>query len=183
MKQMKNRDTRKKHNRRYLLLAVFFLFILVAAAVLVCPKAIKRGALYGPYRIAKIFDGDTISVVIDNTETTIRMIGIDTPESVNRDQSQNTPEGLEVSLWVHDYLKGRKVWLEYDEQRYDRYGRTLAYIWLDEKETMLEDILLNNGMATALSIEPNLRYSSHFSELEQQAKREKAGFWESGFFQ
>ncbi len=183
MKRMKNRDTRKTHNRRFLLPAVVFLIFLVTAAFLLYPKTTKRGVLCGPYRISKVFDGDTISVVIRNKETTIRMIGIDTPESVNRDQSLNTPEGLEVSLWVHNYLKGRKVWLEYDEQRYDRYGRTLAYIWLDEGETMLEDILLKNGMATALAIEPNLRYSSHFSELEHQAKQEKAGFWESGFFQ
>ena len=162
---------------------MIILVVLITAGILLYPKKAHQEALEGPYRVAKVFDGDTISVIIDKNETTIRMIGIDTPESVNRDQSKNTPEGLEVSLWLHEYMNGRKVWLEYDEQRYDRYGRTLAYVWLDEGETMLEDILLRNGMALTLAVEPNLRYSTRFSELERQAKREDTGFWNSGFFQ
>ena len=181
---MKYKKTRTKHKRALtlILIAILLLLLAAAAAVLLFTKRTKQGPLEGPCRVLKVYDGDTISVLIGNTETTIRMIGIDTPESVNRDQSKNTPEGMEVSLWLHDCLEGRKVWLEYDEQREDRYGRTLAYVWLDEGETMLEDVLLKNGMALTLPIEPNLRYSSRFSELERQAKREKAGFWGSGFF-
>ncbi len=181
---MKYKKSPKRQNRILkLILPVILLFLLAAAAILLYPKRTKQGPLDGPYRVVKVYDGDTISVLIDKHETTIRMIGIDTPESVNRDQSKNTPEGMEVSLWLHEYLEGRKVWLEFDEQRTDRYGRTLAYVWLNEGETMLEDVLLKNGMAITLSIEPNQRYSSRFSELERQAKRESAGFWGSGFFQ
>ncbi len=187
---------RRKRNRkrRVVLLTIILLIFLLFAFLLLFPNVGKAllgkiyarkaesGPLEGPYPVAYIYDGDTLAVMIDSKEVTIRMIGIDTPESVNRDQSKNTPEGMEVSLWLHDHLNGRKVWLEYDEQRYDRYGRDLAYVWLDEGETMVEDELIRMGMALTLPMEPNIRYSSRFGELERQAKNDKAGFWGTGFF-
>lgn len=140
------------------------------------------GSLEGPYSVAYVYDGDTIAVLIDNEEVTVRMIGIDTPESVNRDSSKNTPEGMEASLWLHDRLKGRMVLLEYNEQLTDRYGRRLAYIWLEDEQTMLEEELLKNGLAVTLTIEPNVRYGARFSKIEQEARTAKVGFWGTGFF-
>lgn len=184
----------RNRKRRVALLTLILFIILFCAFLLLFPNVGKAllgkilakkaapGPLEGPYPVAYVYDGDTLAVMIDSKEVTVRMIGIDTPESVNRDQSKNTPEGMEVSLWLHDHLNGRKVWLEYDEQRYDRYGRDLAYVWLDEGETMIEDLLLKNGMALTLPMEPNVRYSTRFDELERQARNGKSGFWGTGFF-
>ena len=167
-----------------LLCAFFLLFPNIGKALVrnIFTGKTASGAMEGPYPVAYVFDGDTIAVLKDNKEVTVRMIGIDTPESVNRDQSKNTSEGLEASLWLHERLKGRQIYLEYDEQRMDRYGRDLAYVWLEDGKTLMEDELLMNGMAVTLPMEPNTRYSKHFADMEQQAKKEKAGFWGTGFF-
>lgn len=193
---MKIRIRQKKQR-----MGLWLRLLLISAAVLLCMgilllavfRNISIGQIFknkttpaqleGPYPVTYIYDGDTIAVLKDNNEIAVRLIGIDAPESVNHDQSKNTPEGLEVSLWLHDQLNGCKVWLEYDEQRTDRYGRDLAYVWLDEGKTMLEEELIRNGMALTLSIEPNTRYAIRFNELEKQAKKDKSGFWGSGFFQ
>ena len=192
---MRRKLNRKKLNKKLPVFVITLLCLLfLIAAILVFLNPIRRlldhlfphkpvpDSLEGPYDIAYVYDGDTISVLIGKEEVTVRMIGIDTPESVNRDQSKNTPEGMEASLWLHEYLKGRRVWLEYDEQRIDRYGRTLAYVWLDEGDTMLEDEILKAGMAVTLQMDPNGRYSLRFEELEKQAKKEKSGFWGTGFY-
>ena len=192
---MRSRLYRKKLNKKLLIFLIIFLSILLLIAIIlvfqrplrrlwdqVFPRETVPDTLEGPYDIAYVYDGDTISVLIGKEEVTVRMIGIDTPESVNRDKSKNTPEGMEASLWLHDYLKGRSVWLEYDEQRTDRYGRVLAYVWLDEGNTMLEDEILKNGLAVTLQMDPNNRWSLHFEDLEKQAKKENAGFWGTGFF-
>ena len=186
---------RKKSRRlRTALLISSCLIILLCSFFLLFPgigKALVRsifsgrtvpGPLEGPYPVVYVFDGDTIAVTIEGKEVTVRMIGIDTPESVNRDQSRNSPEGLEASLWLHSRLKGRQVFLEYDEQRTDRYGRDLVYVWLEDGVTMIEDELLKNGMAVTLPMEPNTRYSVRFAEIERQAVKENAGFWGTGFF-
>ena len=188
------RKRKKNRKHRTALLLMISVLILLCTVFVLFPntgKALVRriftgktvpGPMEGPYRVAYVFDGDTIAVLKDNNEVTVRMIGIDTPESVNRDKSKNTPEGLEVSLWLHERLKGSQVYLEYDEQRSDRYGRDLAYVWLEDGETLMEDELLKNGMAVTLPMEPNLRYSDRFADIEQQARKEKAGFWGTGFF-
>ena len=153
------RKRKKNKKRRIKQLIIISPIVLLCAFFLLFPnigKVLVRniftgktasGAMEGPYPVAYVFDGDTIAVLKDNKEVTVRMIGIDTPESVNRDQSKNTPEGLEASLWLHERLKGRQIYLEYDEQRIDRYGRDLAYVWLEDGKTLMEDELLKNGMA------------------------------------
>ena len=144
-------------------------------------KELEPGTFAGPYTVVYVTDGDTLILSIDGKETTVRMIGIDAPESVHRDKSKNTPEGAEASRWLKELVTGKKVRLEYDERQFDRYGRILAYVWLEDG-TMLEDRLLREGLALASPMEPNERYTKHFEETEKEAKQEKAGFWGTGFF-
>ena len=67
------------------------------------------------------------------------------------------------------------MYLEYDRERTDSYGRTLAYVWLDHK--MVEKTLLENGMAKVLTIQPNTRYAAQFVQIQQQAKEDDIGIW------
>lgn len=147
------------------------------------PFAVEK-ELHGPYTILHIKDGDTIDVDLDGSETTLRFIGLDTPESVNPDESLNCEEGRIASQFTKDYLADQEVvWIEYDEELNDDYGRTLAYIYLDEDgQTMYQDILLENGMAHCLRIPPNTKYSNHFAEIELIAKMKGKGFWEYDFW-
>lgn len=133
--------------------------------------------LHGLYDVVRVVDGDTIVVRIDGTDTKIRLIGVDTPESVNPDPSKNSENGKIASEWTTQLLTGTQVYLEYDIESTDKYGRTLAYVYLSDKVTMVEEELLRNGMAEVMTIEPNSKYALLFEKLEAEARENKVGFW------
>lgn len=133
-------------------------------------------------------DGDTIVVRKDGAEVTVRLIGVDTPESVAWDDyldatgKQNTPEGKEASAAVKALLKeGMSLWLEYDVSPTDKYGRELAYVRLPGGQ-MLQDWLLERGYARTATVQPNVKYADHFAEVQAAAAAAKKGFW-GGFFE
>ncbi|MBQ9662573.1 MAG: thermonuclease family protein [Oscillospiraceae bacterium] len=133
------------------------------------------------YEVIRVIDGDTLLVRIEGEEVSVRLIGVDAPESVHPDESRNTPEGTVASDWMKNYMADRRqVALEYDEELLDHFGRTLAYVYVGD--TLLEDELLRAGMAVTLVMEPNTRYQLHFAEVEREAKASAAGFWGTGFF-
>ncbi len=138
--------------------------------------------LCGPYKVKKVVDGDTIRVMIDGKETKVRFIGINTPESVHNDESKNTDEGKQASDWVKELLTDSEVYLEYDVSRADKYDRTLAYVYLDDGETMVQRLLLEEGLATTTESFENVKYKDEFKSLMKEAKANKAGFWGTGFF-
>lgn len=131
--------------------------------------------------VIAVIDGDTLLISVFGTETTVRLIGVDAPESVHRNKEKNTPEGQQASLWLKRFLEGKRVTLEYDRELKDQYGRTLAYVYADGM--MLEDLLLMSGMARTMTMEPNTRYQHHFELLEKQAREGGSGFWGTGFFE
>lgn len=133
--------------------------------------------LYGAYKVVRVVDGDTFVVDIDGTETKIRLIGIDTPESVHTDESRNTEEGIVASDFTKALLKDESVYLEYDVSTTDKYGRTLAYAYLSDGETMINALLLSEGMAQVFTVQPNCKYADMFLELENNARNNGVGFW------
>lgn len=135
----------------------------------------------GPYLVERVVDGDTIICDIDGEKVKVRMIGINTPESVAEDESRNCEEGVIASDYTKELLDGEKVFLEYDEEKLDQYDRTLAYVYLSDGE-MIESLLLEKGYATTMYREPNTKYADLFSELMKKAKNNKEGFWGTGFY-
>ena len=129
--------------------------------------------LEGPYDVERVVDGDTLIVDIDGQRTRVRLIGINTPESVAQEEERNTEEGVIASDYVKTLMDeaGYEVWLEYDNELYDQYDRTLAYVYIDyEGEViMLERILLEEGYAEAVVFGTNDRYYEEFCELEAEA--------------
>ena len=110
----------------------------------------------------RVVDGDTIVVILDNEEQTVRLIGINAPESVHPDESRNTPEGQAASDYVSELMDGvDEVYLEFDQEKYDSYDRLLAYVfYFDGDELiMLNKRILDAGYADPLIIAPNTRYS------------------------
>lgn len=146
------------------------------------PDEAANPCLYGPYAVVRVVDGDTAIINIEGEEKRVRFIGIDTPESVNPDETKNTEEGKIASQYTKDLLTGQNVYLEYDVTAEDDYGRTLAYVYLDDGITMVEDLILMNGMATTLTIQPNIKYADHFYALQVEAREAGIGFWETEFF-
>lgn len=126
--------------------------------------------------VKRVVDGDTFIINIDGKDERVRLIGVDTPESVNPDESKNTPEGEEASNITKKLVpENTVVWLEYDKDRTDDYGRTLAYLWLTDKfenvtsdnmdKYMLNAKLLKIGTAKPMFISPNLKYEPEFVEI------------------
>ena len=141
--------------------------------------------LHGPYQVTYVIDGDTFMTTIEGKETKIRLIGIDTPESVNEvNPEKNCEEGRLASAYTKDLLTGKNVWVEYDLNKTDEYDRTLAYVYLDEGGAdMIQERLLADGMANVMQIGANIKYSVRFRMLKMQAQMQKKGFWEEGFWE
>lgn len=130
-------------------------------------------------------DGDTYVIKLDSSgqEITVRLIGVDTPESVAPDDyyKDNTAEGKDVSAIVKSKLhEGDRLTIEYDVQTEDKYGRTLAYLYTEDGK-MIQDWLLENGYAQTMTIQPNSKYAEHFAEVQHTAAKNKVGLW-NGYF-
>ena len=132
--------------------------------------------LQGAYSVVRTIDGDTIIVNIAGEDTRIRLIGVDAPEN-------DTAEGQEVTEFVRGILAGSSVYLEYEAPRLDRFGRTRAYVYLNDGTTMLNALLLERGYATVMTLHRNARHSSDFYALEATARQNGVGLWGSGVFE
>ena len=140
-----------------------------------------EAALNGPYSVVYVIDGDTVIVDMGGTEVKIRLIGMNTPESCHPDESKNCEEGRIASNFTANLLNGQEIWLEYDAETTDQYGRTLAYVYLrGDGGEMVNKILVKEGMASAMTIPPNVKYSDDFVSLERYARENKIGLWADG---
>ena len=126
--------------------------------------------------VKRVVDGDTfVATNSEGKEIKVRLIGIDTPETV-KPNTPVQPYGKEASNYSKQHLNGKDVYLEYDKEKEDRYGRTLAYVWLDEN-IMYNEELVKNGLAREKYFSPNGKYRSLFEKDEQQAKKDKVNLW------
>ena len=127
------------------------------------------------YRVVKVVDGDTIIVDIDGVEERVRLIGVDTFESVHPDEDRNVAYGEIASDFTKSQLEGKRVTLEYDVQEKDKYGRILAYVYIDGK--MFNKTLLEEGHAKVATYPPNVKYVDDFTAIQEQARKNKKGVW------
>jgi len=164
-----------------LLLTVVTAFVAVTASALPPEAAPTITAT-----VLSVTDGDTIRVRIQSsgtsslvagTEWAIRYIGIDTPETVHPTQPVERM-GAEASAFNASLVSGRTVYLELDVGLTDRYGRLLAYVYLDAQGyVMVNAILVAMGFANASPYAPNYRYEAVFRILETAAREAKLGLW------
>lgn len=132
--------------------------------------------------VKRVVDGDTFIYEENGSDIRVRIIGVDTPESVAPEESNkvNTDEGKQTSEYVKGILDGQTVYLEYDVDKYDDYDRELAYVYLEDGR-MLEEILLSEGYAQVMTIQPNVKYADYFYRLQKVARENKVGFWNDFF--
>lgn len=125
-------------------------------------------------RIDRVVDGDTV-VTADGAR--VRLIGIDTPETVRPDSPVEC-YGPEASALTKQLLpRGAAVRLVFDRERFDRYDRTLAYVYRMEDGLFVNSALVEQGAARTLAIAPNTRFSDEFTNLQSQARRDARGLW------
>lgn len=125
--------------------------------------------------VFKVVDGDTIMVRRGETNERVRLIGVDTPESVHPDPSKNTECGEIASRFTRERLEQKYVELELDAQERDQYGRLLAYVWVDG--VMFNKVLLQEGMAQVATYPPNVKYVDDFTALQAEARNANRGLW------
>lgn len=134
--------------------------------------------------VIRVKDGDTYVLNIDGEETTVRLIGVDTPESVAPSEysKENTSEGTAISEIIKWKLpQGTTLYVEYDIEKTDKYGRTLAYLYFEDG-VMVQEWLLQNGYAQVMNIQPNTKYAARFAEIQSNAADNKVGLWNSLYY-
>lgn len=125
--------------------------------------------------VIRVVDGDTVKIKVDGKEETVRLLLIDTPETVHPSKPVQ-PFGPEASSFTKELLTGKEIQLEMDIGERDKYGRLLAYIYVDGQ--MVNELLLEKGLArVAYVYEPNTKYVDDFYEIQKQAQQEAVGIW------
>ena len=127
------------------------------------------------YKVVRVVDGDTLIIDYNGTEERVRLIGVDTPESVHPDEEKNTEFGTTASNFSKELLTDKYVKIELDVQERDQYGRILAYVYLDD--VMVNKILLEEGYAKVATYPPNVKYVDDFTAIQEEARNNKKGLW------
>jgi micrococcal nuclease len=124
--------------------------------------------------VTRVIDGDTI--VVEGVGT-VRLIGVDTPETVDPRRPVGY-FGKEASDFTKQLATGRRVRLEFDQDRTDRYGRTLAYVYLQPENLLLNGEIIRQGYGFAYTRFP-FRMMEQFRALEREAREAGRGLWAS----
>jgi micrococcal nuclease len=122
-------------------------------------------------------DGDTVEVDIDGAVERVRLIGIDTPESVARDRPVEC-FGPEAKARMAELLpEGTEVRLERDVEARDRYGRLLAYVIRAADDVHINLLLVQEGFAESREFPPNTTRQAELDQAEAEARAEQRGLW------
>jgi micrococcal nuclease len=124
-------------------------------------------------RCVDVYDGDTITVRLYSSPqelTKVRLIGVDAPEL------EKGEFGETAGYYTRSLLDGHKVKLVFDKERYDKYGRLLAYVYLEDG-TFVNARLVEEGYARVASIPPNTAHADEFEALQAEARKEQRGIW------
>jgi micrococcal nuclease len=127
-------------------------------------------------RVVRVIDGDTVRVRFERGTETVRYIGVDTPESVK----PGTPVqcfAKRAAAFNRNLVSGRAVRLRFGPERRDRYGRLLAYVYVDGSKRSVSATLVARGYGHVLTIPPNTEHAVLFNRLQRRAKRRGLGLW------
>jgi len=131
-------------------------------------------------KVNRIVDGDT--AILEDSRR-VRYLNIDAPESAH----PNKPVqcfGKEAANKNKDLVEGKEVWLKFDKEKEDRYGRLLAFVFLQGKNASdvkqsVNAYLVEVGYARAYIVKPNDTFAEEFAKLEREARDNRRGLWGS----
>lgn len=129
--------------------------------------------------VTKVVDGDTIEVNINGKIFKVRYIGIDTPETKDPRRPVEC-FGKEASNENKKLVEGKEVILQKDVSNTDKYNRLLRYVYLlleNGSLLFVNDYLIREGFATALTYPPDVKFTEQFLQAQQEAKMNKKGLW------
>ncbi len=129
-----------------------------------------------PLKVIEVVDGDTVRL---SNGKILRYIGVDAPEIRIREEKgflyKPQPFALEAREFNRKLVENKPVRLELDIEKMDRYGRLLAYCFVDDIFVNAE--LLKEGYAVLYTKPPNLKYQDLFVRLQKEARQQKKGLW------
>ncbi len=140
---------------------------------------------YADILVTRVVDGDTL--VLESGER-VRLIGIDTPEihesnKLYRDAQRTKQDaatiqrmGRQAYEFTKNLVEGKRVSLEFDVERHDRYERILAYAYLKDG-TFINAKIVEEGYASLMTYPPNVKYADLFLQLYRQARENRRGLW------
>lgn len=139
------------------------------------PSANVKGESTQTAKIIEVVDGDT--VLLDNGER-LRYIGIDTPETKHPRRGIEC-FGKKSSEKNADLVLGKTVRLEKDVSERDRYSRLLRFVYLptEQGELFVNDYLVRQGYARAVTYPPDVTYTARFREAQKEAQNNSRGLW------
>lgn len=130
----------------------------------------SRNVTTPTYKCVKVIDGDTIIV---EKAGKVRLLGVNAPEI--KDTHRGVQRfGMESTMFTEQNLLGKQVRLEYDEIKVDKFGRTLAYVYVND--TLFNAELIKRGYALVYAKYP-FKYRDEFRRLEIDARKNGRGLW------
>ncbi len=126
------------------------------------------------YTVNSVVDGDTIKITYNGKEESVRLIGVDTPETVHPTKEVQA-YGIEASDYTKAQLAGKQVRLEFDVEQRDSYGRLLAYVWIGD--TLFNETLIAEGYGQVATFPPNVKYVERFTAAQKTARDASKGLW------
>ena len=140
------------------------------------PEA-SPGGLFPNATVHKVVDGDTVIADVAGSRESVRLIGVDTPESVARNRPVQC-FGAEAGAYLKSLLpEGAAVTLILDEEPRDAYDRLLAYVVRSRDDLFINLDLVAQGYAGTLSYPPNTHYEELFDAAAKEARLEGLGLW------
>lgn len=132
---------------------------------------------YTYYSVVSVVDGDTIKINLNGTTETLRLIGIDTPETVDPRKPVQC-FGKEASNKAKELLSGQKVRIEKDSTQGDRdkYGRLLVYVWREDG-LFFNEYMVKQGYAHEYTYDTPYKYQAQFKSDEIYARTNQLGLW------
>ena len=155
---------------------------LLLCVLLLLPFGVEAGTLSWVsssrwVTVAKVYDGDTFQT---RQGEKVRFLNLNTPEIQHRD-SQAEAGGNVAKQALTKLILGKQVRLRQDQEKNDRYGRTLAQVWMRDG-MWVNAWLLNQGYAHVYNFEPNTRWAASLLKEEHQARAQKLGIWKLSRF-
>lgn len=128
-------------------------------------------------RVVDVVDGDTVVLRINKHTETVRLIGIDTPETVHPTKPVEC-FGPEASAYLHSLLpKDTEVRVSRDVEARDYYDRLLLYVFRASDDLFINQHMVETGHAIAYPFEPNTSFAQAFAAISNSAREAKVGLW------